>query len=308
MPLYELRSSQELIPFRRLPGGPELYEREIEELIWHNPEDLLGESLFLIARQPTLPLGGRPDVVALAPDARVVVVEVKRDVDRSQLAQTLEYAGWARRTNLDELSAMYHRPEDGAFFRDWVEFTDSTHPPVVNRRPRLILVAFGFHDRTESALEFLIENGVPVRVIRVSIYEDGEGRRFLDIESDHEPELVVEGESRETERDHTRIRGRRVLVADLIEAGLLAAGDSLTWHRPRLGVTYRAKVLKNGAIELDDGRVFASPSVAAIRAADIPASDGWYVWRVDDRGGTLLNDLRIELANREASSGRDGTG
>jgi hypothetical protein len=38
---------------------------------------------------------------------RVVVIEVKRDIDRGQLAQCLEYAGWARSASLDELGSLY---------------------------------------------------------------------------------------------------------------------------------------------------------------------------------------------------------
>jgi hypothetical protein len=170
VPLYETGPDGNLLPFRRLAGGGNLYEAEIESFIWSNPEELLGESLLLVARQPILRSGGRPDVVALAEDARVVVVEVKRDIDRSQLAQCLEYAGWARSASLDELAGMYHRGE-AEFFEDWLQFTGATHPPVVDRRPRLILVARDFHGRMEAALEFLIENGLPVKIIRVSIYE-----------------------------------------------------------------------------------------------------------------------------------------
>ena len=97
MALYEIAADDELVPFRRLSGETGLYEREIEDLVWSNPEEILGEPLFRIARQPVaLNIGGRPDVVALDGDARVVVVEIKRDVDRSQLAQCLEYAGWGR--------------------------------------------------------------------------------------------------------------------------------------------------------------------------------------------------------------------
>lgn len=107
MPLFEIDSAGDLVPFRRLRGGADLYEREIEDLAWANSEEIIGETLFLVQRQPVLQHGGRPDIVALDRDARVVVIEVKREFDRSQLAQCLEYAGWARRTNLDELAQMY---------------------------------------------------------------------------------------------------------------------------------------------------------------------------------------------------------
>jgi RecB family endonuclease NucS len=98
MPLYEI-GADELIPFRRLRASADLYEREIETLMWGNLEAFAGEDLFPIARQPTIRGGGRPDIVALDESGRVVLVEIKRDVDRAQLAQCLEYAGWARTTN-----------------------------------------------------------------------------------------------------------------------------------------------------------------------------------------------------------------
>ena len=82
MPLYEV-TSNELIPFRRLRGGADLYEREIEDLLCANIEEFTGETLFPIGRQVKLPFGGVPDVVALDRSGRVVVFEVKRDIDGS---------------------------------------------------------------------------------------------------------------------------------------------------------------------------------------------------------------------------------
>jgi RecB family endonuclease NucS len=89
MPLFEVQDGHQLVPFRQRRGGVDLYEREIEDLLWENLQDLTGESLFPVTRQAQI-IGGRPDIVALDRDARVVVIEVKRDVDRGQLAQCLE--------------------------------------------------------------------------------------------------------------------------------------------------------------------------------------------------------------------------
>ena len=63
----------------------DIYESEIQDLVWDNPEEILGETRFLIRRQPTLALGGKPDILALDRDALVVVIEVLRDFDRGQL-------------------------------------------------------------------------------------------------------------------------------------------------------------------------------------------------------------------------------
>jgi hypothetical protein len=115
---------------------------------------------------------------------------------------------------------------------------------VARRRPRLeALVARTFHGRTESALDFLQENVVPITVIEVALYEDNQQRRFLDITGEHEPELPPRPPD---EIDITRIDGRRVRLSDLIEAELLNYGDDLVWHRPRLGTTYRAKISDAG--------------------------------------------------------------
>jgi len=290
MPLFEI-SEGELVPFRRLKGGADLYEAEIEELLWTNLEEFTGEALFPIARQPTISGGTRPDIVALDENARVVVLEVKRDIDRGQLAQCLEYAGWARSTSLDELAGLYPGGPD-RFFAAWQEFTESSAPVVINPHPRLMLAARDLHQRTESAFDFLIESGVPVKVIRVSVYEDQNGRRFVDVEGEHEPELPAVEDGM---LDHTKIAGRRVRIDDLIEYGLVLSGDELVFERPRLGHTYEATITENGAIQLADGRSFSSPSRAAIEAAGIPAYDGWYAWRLV-RNGKVLNELRKELA------------
>jgi hypothetical protein len=296
VPLYEVVDS-ELVGFRLLRGGAELYEKEIEDLLWNNLDDFTGESWFRIRRQAPIAGGGRPDIVALDQTARVVVIEVKRDLDRGQLAQSLEYAGWAKKASLDELAAMYHRGS-GAFFADWQEFTESEAPVIINPSPRLVLVAREFHDRTFAAFEFLTQGRLPVQLIRVSMYEDAQGRRFLDVEGEFEPDL--DDTQVDEPADHTRIAGRRVRIADLLDAELLTVGDTLTWTRPRLGHSYKARVNDAGAIELEDGRAFTSPSLAAMRAADIVSYDGWYAWRVD-RTGKMFDELRRKLAEASQS-------
>lgn len=69
MPLFEL-AGDELIPFRRVPTGPDLYEREIEEVLWANPGALTGVELFPVQRQAKVwerPRSGRKRrAVALA--------------------------------------------------------------------------------------------------------------------------------------------------------------------------------------------------------------------------------------------------
>ena len=77
---------------------------------------------------------------------------------------------------------------------------------------------------------------------------------------DREP--ATKREPRGDDRQRYEIEGRPVRVRDLLDAGLLAADDLLTWRRPRKGEFHRARVLTTGKILLNDGsgRVFDDPS------------------------------------------------
>jgi hypothetical protein len=79
------------------------------------------------------------------------------------------------------------------FWTDWQEFTGTDEPRRVTKSPRLVLVARDFDGRTGSALEFLQDNGLPITIIRLALYEDAKGRRFLDLEGVEEPEMPHEG-------------------------------------------------------------------------------------------------------------------
>jgi hypothetical protein len=297
MSIFEIHSESSLKRFRRIPGGADLYENEIEELVWKNPEELTGEVLLPIARQPIIPGGGRPDIVALDSSARVIVIEVKRDVDRRQLAQCLEYAGWARGASSDELARMYHLGEE-QFYEDWRAFTDGDAIRPIVADPQLVLVAREFAGRTKDALDFLLENGLPVSLVTVGVYEDPGGRRFLDVNGIDDSEFDVAESARQPHDPMKReFSTSRVSVADLCDKGLLVAGDELVWERPRLGLTYTATVTDVGEIQIEDGRTFSSPSGAARAAAAIPAYNGWLAWSVVRTGEafTQLWDRYWEL-------------
>src|ERR671919_204100 len=50
MAIYRL-IGEKLQPFRPKTAATGLYEREVEDLVWRFPEEVIGEPLFLVARQ-----------------------------------------------------------------------------------------------------------------------------------------------------------------------------------------------------------------------------------------------------------------
>ena len=151
MAVYNL-AADALVPLREVAAGPELYEKEIEDLVWANLELFVGDALFPLKRQAVLPRGGQPDILALDKAGRVVVIEVKRDIDRRQLSQALESDGAGRLHKPRRTGEALQRGRGGVF-QDWQQFTESASPVIVNRSPRLVLVAHDVHPRTRDALE-----------------------------------------------------------------------------------------------------------------------------------------------------------
>ena len=308
MPIFEASDGQ-LTALRQVRPGADLYEHEIEELLWNNLDAFYGADLFPVACEPIIDTGGRPDVIALDEDGRLVVFEVKRSIERTQLAQCLEYAGWARRTNLDELCRLYHAGPD-RFFADWQEFTDTGTPRTVEASPILVLVAQEFDARTSDALVFLTDSGLPVYPVPVSAYEDAVRRRLYLIGSDYDDSGLVEPEvpgARRSPVSYT-YKGRRLAVNDLIVAGFLRSGETIEYRRAREGKVFTATLTSDGRVQLADGRIFDSLSRAACVLAGIAALPGWEVWTAPERGGKRLIDVRAEFLvaiAAETASGAD---
>lgn len=208
MSLFEV-GPDSLIPFRQLAAGGGEYDAALEEVLWRNLDSLAAEPLFRIRRQAPLAGGGHPAIIALDRKGGVVVAHVRAQVDRSGLAECLEYAGWARTTSLPEIASLYWRGEY-EFWTDWQEFTGSAGPQQLARHPRLLVVTADLAGRAGPALEFLVEHGLPVTVIKAALYSDDQGRRILDVQGPDELETgVVPSEAAAATYDRLNRAGRR---------------------------------------------------------------------------------------------------
>lgn len=111
------------------------------------------------------------------------------------------------------------------------------------------------------------------------------------------PELP-QSDSKRTRASYL-LDGRRVTVRDLLDVGLLTAGEELTYLRPRAGESHRATVTSSGKLRLEDGREFPTPSGAAMAAAASGPVDGWWMWA--NASDTYLWSLRQQLLDQAAA-------
>lgn len=95
----------------------------------------------------------------------------------------------------------------------------------------------------------------------------------------------------------------RTVFKTVVEADLLPAGTKLVSASEKIDIV--ATVTEEGAIQLSNGEAFNSPSLAAIRAAELSgftgSRNGWRFWKVADTG-LLIDDIRTKYLLQSGSS------
>ena len=85
--IWKVGAKPTMLVTARLPS-----EQKLEEMIAGDPR-ILSTEWLLIGRQEPTSHGGRIDLLAIAPDASLVLFELKRDrTPREIVAQALDYA------------------------------------------------------------------------------------------------------------------------------------------------------------------------------------------------------------------------
>ena len=128
-------------------------ERLLEDMILAAPK-ILSDEWMLIGRQESTGFGGRIDVMAIAPDGGLVLIELKRDrTPREVVAQAIDYASWVEKLEADEIATIYSRFASGRSLADdfRVYFHHDLDEESLNSNHQIIIVAASLDDSTSSA-------------------------------------------------------------------------------------------------------------------------------------------------------------
>ena len=142
-------------------------ERLLEDMILAAPK-ILSDEWMLIGRQESTGFGGRVDLLAIAPDGGLVLIELKRErTPREVVAQALDYASWVERLQPDEIAAIYGRFAPGHSLAD--DFRQYFHHDLdedsLNSNHQIIIVAASLDDSTERLLKYLSEKDIPINIL-----------------------------------------------------------------------------------------------------------------------------------------------
>jgi hypothetical protein len=150
-------------------------EQALEEMIVRDPRILSGEWM-LIGRQEVTPFGGRIDLLAIAPDGSLVLIELKRNrTPREIVAQALDYAAWVEQLTADKIAQVYERFSKGGNLNEAFKerFGRDLDEETLNVSHQIIIVAAELDDATERIINYLNNRNIAINVIFFQVFQNG---------------------------------------------------------------------------------------------------------------------------------------
>ena len=150
-------------------------EQLLEKMILAAPEMLSDEWMFIGQQEPT-GLGGRIDLLAIAPDCALILIELKRHrTPREVVAQAIDYASWVEKLKSDKIAEIYGRFAKGsdlaADFRH--RFGIELDEDSLNQNHQIVIVADSLDDSTERIVAYLSERGISINVLCFQVFSHG---------------------------------------------------------------------------------------------------------------------------------------
>lgn len=159
----------------RLPS-----ELVLENMIVAAPR-ILSDEWMLIGRQERTGNGGIIDLLAVAPDGALVLIELKRDrTPREVVAQAIDYACWVEGLEGDTIAAIYQRFKPGRdLAADFLaRFGQPLDEETLNDSHQIVIVATHLDESSERIVNYLNERNIAINVLCFQIFDAG-GQQLL---------------------------------------------------------------------------------------------------------------------------------
>ena len=162
----------------RLSDGLLDSEKQLEEMIVAAPA-ILSSDWMLIGRQERTSYGKIVDLLALAPDGSLVLIELKRGkTPWDVVAQALDYASWVEQLEASDIADIYRRFRDGSdLAEDFKKHSGADlDDEQLNQAHQIVIIAEDLDDSTERITRYLSERGVPINVLSFRVFKNGNER------------------------------------------------------------------------------------------------------------------------------------
>ena len=151
-------------------------ERLLEEMIVQEPR-MLSDEWLLIGQQEKTYNNQPLDLLAIAPDGSLVLIELKRDkTPREVVSQALDYASWVERLESEKIVEIYRRFSSGRdLAKDFQQkFQRNLDEDELNQSHQIIIVAAELDASTERIVAYLNDREVAINVLFFQVFSHGE--------------------------------------------------------------------------------------------------------------------------------------
>lgn len=153
-------------------------EALLEDMIVAAPE-ILSDEWMIIGRQEDTGFGGRIDLLAIAPDGALILIELKRGrTPREVVAQAIDYATWAEALDADAVARVYARFSKGGdlaqVFRE--RFGALLDEATLNQSHQIVIVAAQLDASSERIVAYLNKRDIPINVLCFQVFDTGVGQ------------------------------------------------------------------------------------------------------------------------------------
>jgi hypothetical protein len=155
-------------------------EALLEEMIVAAP-DILSREWMIIGRQEDTGFGGRIDLLALAPDGALILIELKRGkTPREVVAQAIDYASWAENLDAQDIARIYGRFSGGKSLDEAFigRFGQPLDTETLNQSHQIVILASALDAASERIVGYLNRRDIPINVLCFQVFET-EGGQLL---------------------------------------------------------------------------------------------------------------------------------
>lgn len=153
-------------------------EALLEQMIVAAPQ-ILSDEWMIIGRQEDTGFGGRIDLLAIAPDGALILIELKRGrTPRDVVAQAIDYATWAEALDAEAIGRVYARFSNGgnlaADFR--ARFGMLLDEATLNQSLQIVIVAASLDASSERIVGYLAKRGIAINVLCFQVFDTDAGQ------------------------------------------------------------------------------------------------------------------------------------
>jgi hypothetical protein len=277
-------------PPERLPEGRLASERELEEMIVAKPE-IVSDQWMIIGQQEDTGFGGRIDLLAIAPDSSLVLIELKRGRSpREVVAQAIDYATWVEALDADAVFRLYARfRKGGDLAKDFeARFGTELDTEVFPTQHQIVIVAASLDASSERIVSYLTKRSVAINVLCFEVFEHGP-EKLLSRAWLHDPTESQAAISATTSKSPSELWNGEYYVSfggkgrsweEAVRYGFISAGGG-TWFTNTLkllkpGDRIWAYLPKRGYVGVGRVTGFSTPQTefsVNVDGKSIPASD-----------------------------------